>query len=122
VTGDALGGTDAGVKVPDNQRLHAGDHHPENGTPLGFWFYLLSDRLILWCLAVYAVVGRSWRMAHPAQTCSACHWWQPPPSVLLLSSIMVCHAGDAAPPRQTGAGLAGGHRRVGLHLHRYHDV
>jgi cytochrome o ubiquinol oxidase subunit 3 len=35
------------------------EHHPENGTLLGFWLYLMSDCLIFACLfAVYAVLGR----------------------------------------------------------------
>lgn len=38
-----------------------GDHHPENGTLLGFWLYLMSDCLIFACLfAVYGVLGRSY--------------------------------------------------------------
>ncbi|MDS7595811.1 cytochrome o ubiquinol oxidase subunit III [Agrobacterium tumefaciens] len=37
------------------------DHHPENGTSLGFWLYLMSDCLIFATLfATYAVVGRSY--------------------------------------------------------------
>ena len=37
----------------------AGDHHPENGTLLGFWVYLMSDCLIFACLfAAYGVLGR----------------------------------------------------------------
>ncbi|KAG4080916.1 hypothetical protein HA402_010087 [Bradysia odoriphaga] len=37
-----------------------GEHHPQNGTTLGFWIYLMSDCLIFACLfAVHAVVGRS---------------------------------------------------------------
>ncbi len=62
VTGAALGGTDSGVKTPDNQQFYmAVEHHPENGTLLGFWFYLMSDCLIFAVLfAVYAVVGRSY--------------------------------------------------------------
>ena len=39
----------------------AGDHHPENGTLLGFWLYLMSDCLIFACLfATYGVLGRSY--------------------------------------------------------------
>ena len=39
----------------------AGSHHPENGTLLGFWVYLMSDCLIFACLfAVYGVLGRSY--------------------------------------------------------------
>ncbi|MEF7612760.1 cytochrome o ubiquinol oxidase subunit III [Aquincola sp. MAHUQ-54] len=38
-----------------------GDHHPQNGTLLGFWLYLMSDCLIFACLfAVYGVLGRSY--------------------------------------------------------------
>jgi cytochrome o ubiquinol oxidase subunit 3 len=37
------------------------EHHPENGTMLGFWLYLMSDCLIFACLfAVYGVLGRSY--------------------------------------------------------------
>ena len=37
-----------------------GEHHPENGTLLGFWLYLMSDCLVFACLfAIYAVVGRN---------------------------------------------------------------
>ena len=37
------------------------DHHPENGTAVGFWLYLMSDCLIFATLfATYAVVGRNY--------------------------------------------------------------
>jgi cytochrome o ubiquinol oxidase subunit III len=37
------------------------EHHPENGTLLGFWLYLMSDCLIFACLfAMYGVLGRSY--------------------------------------------------------------
>ncbi len=37
------------------------DHHPENGTLLGFWLYLMSDCLVFACLfAAYAVLGRNY--------------------------------------------------------------
>jgi cytochrome o ubiquinol oxidase subunit 3 len=37
------------------------EHHPQNGTLLGFWLYLMSDCLIFACLfATYAVLGRSY--------------------------------------------------------------
>ncbi len=39
----------------------SGEHHPPNGTLLGFWLYLMSDCLIFAVLfAVYAVLGRSY--------------------------------------------------------------
>ena len=38
-----------------------GDHHPQHGTLLGFWIYLMSDCLIFAVLfATYAVLGRSY--------------------------------------------------------------
>jgi cytochrome o ubiquinol oxidase subunit 3 len=37
------------------------DHHPENGTLLGFWIYLMSDCLVFACLfAAYGVLGREY--------------------------------------------------------------
>ncbi|MBW8848924.1 MAG: cytochrome o ubiquinol oxidase subunit III [Burkholderiales bacterium] len=39
----------------------SGDHHPQQGTMLGFWLYLMSDCLIFAVLfGVYAVLGRSY--------------------------------------------------------------
>lgn len=38
-----------------------GGHHPQNGTLLGFWLYLMSDCLIFACLfATYGVLSRSY--------------------------------------------------------------
>ncbi|MBE7941110.1 MULTISPECIES: cytochrome o ubiquinol oxidase subunit III [Ramlibacter] len=38
-----------------------GDHHPQQGTLLGFWLYLMSDCLVFAILfATYAVLGRSY--------------------------------------------------------------
>ena len=49
-------------KPPVFELFHVGnDHHPENGTLLGFWLYLMSDCLVFACLfAVYGVLGRSY--------------------------------------------------------------
>ena len=45
---------------PDPRFHVQGEHHPENGTLLGFWLYLMSDCLVFACLfAIYAVVGRN---------------------------------------------------------------
>jgi len=39
----------------------SGGHHPENGTLLGFWLYLMSDCLVFACLfAAYGVLGRNY--------------------------------------------------------------
>ena len=36
------------------------EHHPENGTLLGFWLYLMSDCLVFACLfAAFGVLGRN---------------------------------------------------------------
>ena len=55
----AAGGTGTAAGAPafyDN-----GDHHPQQGTLLGFWLYLMSDCLIFAVLfATYAVLGRSY--------------------------------------------------------------
>jgi len=41
-----------------NRWLVSGEHHPQNGTLLGFWVYLMSDCLIFAVLfAMYGVVG-----------------------------------------------------------------
>jgi len=51
------------AEVPqDSSRFYlAHEHHPENGTLLGFWIYLMSDCLVFACLfAMYAVLGHSY--------------------------------------------------------------
>lgn len=53
----------SGAAAPaDTLRFYMPDeHHPQNGTLLGFWLYLMSDCLIFACLfAVHGVVGRSY--------------------------------------------------------------
>jgi cytochrome o ubiquinol oxidase subunit 3 len=50
------------VSTPANLRFFVTEEvHPENGTLLGFWLYLMSDCLIFAVLfAVYAVLGRNY--------------------------------------------------------------
>jgi cytochrome o ubiquinol oxidase subunit 3 len=49
------------VSADPSSRFFVREHHPENGTLLGFWIYLMSDCLIFACLfATYAVLGRSY--------------------------------------------------------------
>jgi len=44
-----------------SSRYFVRHHHPENGTLLGFWLYLMSDCLIFAALfACYAVLGRNY--------------------------------------------------------------
>jgi cytochrome o ubiquinol oxidase subunit 3 len=52
----------AGAMSADpSSRYYVNEHHPENGTLLGFWLYLMSDCLIFASLfAVYAVLGRNY--------------------------------------------------------------
>jgi len=52
----------AGVLDADpSSRFYVREHHPENGTLLGFWLYLMSDCLVFACLfATYAVLGRNY--------------------------------------------------------------
>ncbi len=49
------------VGADPSARYYVREHHPENGTLLGFWIYLMSDCLIFACLfATYAVLGRNY--------------------------------------------------------------
>lgn len=52
----------AGLAGSDpSTRFYVQTHHPENGTLLGFWLYLMSDCLVFACLfATYAVLGRNY--------------------------------------------------------------
>jgi len=51
-----------GAAPPAEPVFHvAGEHHPKNGSLLGFWVYLMSDCLIFACLfATYGVLGRNY--------------------------------------------------------------
>ena len=57
-----INATTAGAVSADaSSRYFVREHHPENGTLLGFWIYLMSDCLIFACLfAAYAVLGRNY--------------------------------------------------------------
>ena len=58
ITATHPGAAGAGAPV---QFYETTEHHPENGTLLGFWIYLMSDCLIFACLfAVYGVLGRNY--------------------------------------------------------------
>ncbi|MFZ6648156.1 cytochrome o ubiquinol oxidase subunit III [Undibacterium sp. TJN25] len=57
---DIISSSSGAAAVPSS-RYYVHEHHPENGTLLGFWLYLMSDCLIFACLfATYAVLGRSY--------------------------------------------------------------
>ena len=52
---------DGAMSADSSARFYVHEHHPENGTLLGFWLYLMSDCLIFACLfATYAVLGHSY--------------------------------------------------------------
>jgi cytochrome o ubiquinol oxidase subunit 3 len=57
-----INATPAGAMSADpSARFYVREHHPENGTLLGFWMYLMSDCLVFACLfAAYAVLGRNY--------------------------------------------------------------
>jgi len=58
-TVDALRADTPGAE--SSSRFYVHEHHPQNGTLLGFWIYLMSDCLIFACLfAAYAVLGRNY--------------------------------------------------------------
>nr|WP_315249162.1 cytochrome o ubiquinol oxidase subunit III [uncultured Duganella sp.] len=49
------------LSADPSARYYVREHHPENGTLLGFWIYLMSDCLLFAGLfATYAVLGRSY--------------------------------------------------------------
>ncbi len=53
--------TSSGGAALPSSHFYVREHHPENGTLLGFWLYLMSDCLIFACLfATYAVLGRNY--------------------------------------------------------------
>jgi len=66
----------------------AGEHHPQNGTLLGFWLYLMSDSLVFAALfASYGVLGRSYATGPSAAEIFDLKLVAINTSLLLLSSI-----------------------------------
>lgn len=56
----ALNAHGAAAPAQEENLFHVRDHHPENGTLLGFWLYLMSDCLLFAVLFIaYAVLGRN---------------------------------------------------------------
>jgi cytochrome o ubiquinol oxidase subunit 3 len=63
-------------------------HHPENGTLLGFWIYLMSDCLVFACLfAAYGVLGREFAGGPTAREVLEIPTVALNTTLLLLSSI-----------------------------------
>lgn len=74
--------------VDADQGFHVTEHHPENGTMLGFWLYLMSDCLIFAVLfAMYGVLGGSYAAGPAPKDLFDLPLVAVNTSMLLLSSI-----------------------------------
>jgi len=83
------------------------EHHPENGTALGFWLYLMSDCLIFACLfAVYAVVGRNYAAGPSGADLFDLKLVAANTAMLLLSSITYGFAMLEVQRKRQGAAMA----------------
>ena len=78
-----------------------GRHHPQNGTLLGFWIYLLSDLMVFACLfATFGVLGRSFAAGPSGADLFDLKLIAVNTAVLLLSSITYGFAMIAMQNRQ----------------------
>jgi cytochrome o ubiquinol oxidase subunit 3 len=104
-----------------------GAHHPENGTLLGFWIYLMSDSLVFASLfASYGVLGRNYATGPSAAEVFDLSLVAVNTSLLLLSSITYGFAVIAMNRKRQGATLAWlaftgllGCGFVGIELHEF---
>ncbi|WP_129136423.1 cytochrome o ubiquinol oxidase subunit III [Luteimonas sp. YGD11-2] len=77
-------------------------HHPENGTLLGFWIYLLSDLMIFGALfATYGVLGRSYAAGPSGADLFDLRLIAANTAILLVSSITYGFAMIAMQRRQS---------------------
>ncbi|MFL6673514.1 MAG: cytochrome o ubiquinol oxidase subunit III [Massilia sp.] len=94
------------VSAADSSRYFVREHHPENGTLLGFWIYLMSDCLIFACLfATYAVLGRNYAGGESGAELFNLPLVAVNTAFLLLSSITYGFAMLAAPHKASKAVL-----------------
>ena len=105
----------------------SGGHHPENGTLLGFWLYLMSDCLVFTCLfAAYGVLGRNYAGGPSGADLFALPLVAVNTSLLLLSSITYGFAMIEMQRKRQGAmltwlaltGLLGA-GFIGIELHEF---
>ena len=119
------------VNAPDNLRFYeTEEHHPENGTLLGFWLYLMSDCLIFAVLfAIYAVLGRSYAAGPSGADLFDLPLVALNTAMLLLSSITYGFAMIAMQKKQVKqvlvwlaiTGLFGA-AFIGLELYEFHHL
>ena len=104
----AMTNADGSPAAPEHTFLDlTGKHHPENGTLLGFWLYLMSDCLIFACLfAAYGVLGRSYAAGPSGAELFDLSLVAVNTGLLLLSSITYGFAMIAMQARNKGAVLA----------------
>lgn len=106
------------------------DHHPENGTSLGFWLYLMSDCLIFAALfATYAVVGRNYAAGPAPKDLFDLELVAINTAMLLFSSITYGFAMLEAYKKNVGKtlfwlGVTGlfGAAFIGLELYEFHHL
>jgi cytochrome o ubiquinol oxidase subunit 3 len=105
----------------------SGGHHPENGTLLGFWLYLMSDCLVFASLfAAYGVLGRNYAGGPSGADLFDLRLVAINTSLLLLSSItygfaVIAMARNRRPTTLIWLALTGllGAGFVGIELHEF---
>ena len=104
--GAFVAGTSGAAAAGPVRFYDTGTHHPENGTLLGFWIYLMSDSLVFASLfATYGVLGRSYATGPSGADIFELPLVAVNTSLLLLSSITYGFAVIAMNRKLTGAVL-----------------